>query len=68
MNVSFANPLPTTNCKIPMAGTQEFKDWKAHKQVEQADSFNGKTVEDKTPSILNKIVNVLKNFENTFIL
>lgn len=58
MNVSYSQPLPATNCKIPMAGTQEFKEWKAQKQVEQADTFNGKTAEEKTPSVLNKIINV----------
>lgn len=68
MNVSFSQPLPTTSCKIPMAGTQEFKEWKAQRQSEQADTFNGKTAEEKAPTILDKAVNVLKYIENIFIL
>lgn len=68
MNVSFSQPLPTTNCKIPMAGTQEFKEWKTQKQSEQADTFNGKTAEEKNPTILDKIVTVLKDFESAYLL
>lgn len=70
MHVSFSQKLPTTNCKIPMAGTKEFKEWKAERQAERAkeqDTFNGKPREEKQPTILSKIVDAFKKFENTFI-
>lgn len=62
MNVSISK-LPATNCKIPVAGTKEFKEWKAEKQIarENADTFNGKSVEEKQPSLLNKVADFFKN-------
>ena len=70
MQVSFASRLPETSCKIPMAGTQEFKERKAKKETarqEQADTFNGKPAEAKAPTILEKVTNAFKKFEETFI-
>lgn len=71
MNVTFAQKLPTTSCNIPMAGTKKFQDWKAEKQTqkaEQQDTFNGKPAIEKQPTILNKIVQAFKNFENSFLI
>jgi len=70
MNVGFAQKLPATSCNIPMAGTKEFQDWKTEKQTERAeqqDTFNGKTANEKQPTILNKIADAFKKFENTLI-
>ena len=55
-NNLYETKMPKTNCNIPMAGTPEFKEWKA----QQADTFNGKAVEEKKPSLLNKIVDFIK--------
>lgn len=48
--------LPKTSYNIPMAGTPEFQSWKA----QQADTFNGKAIEEQKPSLLNKIVDFFK--------
>ena len=70
MKVNFSQKLPTTSCNIPMAGTKEFQDWKSEKATvrqDQADTFNGKSAEQKQPTILSKIVDAFKKFENTFV-
>lgn len=69
MNVSFSNRLPETSCKIPMAGTQEFKEWKTEKQPEREtqDTFNGKPAEEKAPTFAQKVVDAFKKFEETFV-
>ena len=55
--------MPATKANVPMPGTKEYTEWKAQSQ-EQADTFNGKEVaKEKTPTILDKIIDFLKGLK-----